>query len=124
MLAAGSWTENNFIFALADRDSKTDYRLRWQTIYENESFMRLTSLLGFIAGALTTISFVPQVLHAWRSKRCDDLSWAMLLTFSAGVVLWLVYGIRLWAMPVIVANAVTLALLLIIMALKTRYASR
>ena len=80
--------------------------------------MRLTSLLGFIAGTLTTISFVPQVLHACRSKRCDDLSWAMLLTFSAGVVLWLVYGIRLWAMPVIVANAVTLALLLIIMALK------
>jgi MtN3 and saliva related transmembrane protein len=88
------------------------------------SSMRLTSLLGFIAGALTTIAFIPQVVQAWRSKRCDDLSWAMLLTFSAGVVLWLLYGIRLWAMPVIVANAVTLALLLIIMALKTRYASR
>jgi MtN3 and saliva related transmembrane protein len=88
------------------------------------SSMRLTTLLGFVAGTLTTISFVPQVLHAWRSKRCDDLSWAMLLTFSAGAVLWLVYGLRLWAMPVIVANAVTLALLLVIMALKTRYAAR
>jgi len=85
--------------------------------------MRLTSLLGFIAGILTTISFVPQVVHAWRSKSCDDLSWGMLLTFSAGVVLWLVYGIRLWAMPIIVANAVTLALLLAIMALKARYAT-
>ena len=92
--------------------------------YENESYMHLTSLLGFIAGALTTVSFVPQVIHAWRSKRCDDLSWAMLLTFSAGVVLWLTYGFRLWAMPIIVANAVTLALLLTIMALKVRYASR
>jgi MtN3 and saliva related transmembrane protein len=86
--------------------------------------MRLTSLLGFIAGILTTVSFVPQVLHAWRSKSCDDLSWGMLLTFSGGVVLWLVYGIRLRAMPIIVANAVTLALLLIIMALKTRYTAR
>jgi MtN3 and saliva related transmembrane protein len=86
--------------------------------------MRLTSLLGFIAGILTTVSFVPQVLHAWHSKRCDDLSWGMLLTFSAGVVLWLVYGIRLWAMPIIVANAVTLALLLAIMALKARYTTR
>ena len=83
--------------------------------------MRLTSLLGFIAGALTTISFIPQVLHAWRSKSCNDLSWAMLLTFSAGVVLWLIYGVRLWAMPVIVANAVTLVLLLTIMVLKMRY---
>jgi MtN3 and saliva related transmembrane protein len=86
--------------------------------------MRLTSLLGFIAGALTTIAFIPQVLHAWRSKSCDDLSWGMLFTFAAGVVLWMVYGIRLWAMPVIVANAVTLALLLAIMALKARYAAR
>jgi MtN3 and saliva related transmembrane protein len=86
--------------------------------------MPLTTFLGFVAGTLTTISFVPQVLHAWRSKRCDDLSWAMLLTFSAGVVLWLVYGLRLWAMPVIVANAVTLALLLIIMVMKIRYAAR
>jgi MtN3 and saliva related transmembrane protein len=86
--------------------------------------MRLTTLLGFIAGTLTTISFVPQVLHAWRSKRCDDLSWAMLLTFSAGVVLWLVYGLRLCAMPVIVANAVTLVLLLVIMVMKARYATR
>lgn len=86
--------------------------------------MHLTSLLGFIAGILTTISFVPQVVHAWRSKRCDDLSWGMLLTFSAGVVLWLIYGFRLWAMPIILANAVTLALLLTIMALKARYAAR
>ena len=86
--------------------------------------MRLTALLGFIAGTLTTISFVPQVLHAFRSKRCDDLSWAMLFTFSGGVVFWLVYGIRLWAMPIIVANAVTLALLLAIMALKARYTTR
>jgi len=86
--------------------------------------MHLTTLLGFVAGTLTTISFVPQVLHAWRSKRCDDLSWAMLLTFSAGVMFWLAYGLRLWAMPVIVANAVTLALLLIIMVMKVRYAAR
>ena len=86
--------------------------------------MRLTSLLGFMAGILTTISFVPQVLHAWRSKSCDDLSWGMLLTFSGGVVLWMVYGIRLWAMPIIVANAITLALLLIIMVLKVRYTAR
>jgi MtN3 and saliva related transmembrane protein len=86
--------------------------------------MRLTALLGFLAGILTTLSFVPQVLHAWRSKRCDDLSWGMLSTFSAGVVLWLLYGLRLWAMPVILANAVTLALLVTIMVLKIRYKER
>jgi len=86
--------------------------------------MRLTMLLGFVAGMLTTVSFVPQVLKAWRSKSCHDLSWGMLITFSAGVVLWLAYGVRLWAMPIILANAVTLALLVTIGAMKVRYKGR
>jgi MtN3 and saliva related transmembrane protein len=86
--------------------------------------MRLTTLLGSLAGMLTTISFVPQVLKAWQSKRCDDLSWGMLITFSTGVVLWLIYGLRLWAMPIIIANAVTLALLVTIIVLKIRYKAR
>jgi MtN3 and saliva related transmembrane protein len=83
--------------------------------------MSLTALLGFIAGTLTTLSFVPQVLKVWRSKRCHDLSWGMLITFSGGAVLWLVYGLRLWAAPIIVANTVTLALLVTIGILKVRY---
>jgi MtN3 and saliva related transmembrane protein len=83
--------------------------------------MNLTVLLGFIAGSLTTISFVPQVFKAWRSKRCDDLSWGMLITFAAGVVMWLIYGWRLWAAPIILANAVTLSLLVMIGLLKARY---
>ncbi len=86
--------------------------------------MNFTVLLGFAAGTLTTIAFVPQVHKAWRSKRCDDLSWGMLITFSAGVVLWLLYGVFLHAAPIIVANAVTLALLIVIGALKARYRNR
>jgi len=86
--------------------------------------MGLTMLLGFFAGTLTTVSFVPQVLKAWQSKRCHDLSWGMLITFSAGVVLWLAYGLLLWAAPIILANAVTLSLLLTIATLKVRYRDR
>lgn len=86
--------------------------------------MRLTTLIGFVAGMLTTVSFVPQVHKAWRTKSCHDLSWGMLITFSAGVVLWLAYGVRLWAMPIILANAVTLALLVTIGAMKMRYRGR
>jgi MtN3 and saliva related transmembrane protein len=120
------WTENISLISskVVSADQSQNRIQDGQTEQQSESRMRLTALLGFMAGILTTISFVPQVLHAWRSKRCDDLSWGMLLTFSGGVVLWLIYGIRLWAMPVIVANAVTLALLLIIMALKARYTTR
>jgi len=83
--------------------------------------MHTAALLGFLAGTLTTLSFVPQVIKAWRSKRCEDLSWGMLITFSAGVVLWLAYGLMLWAAPIIAANAVTLALLITIGLLNIRY---
>jgi MtN3 and saliva related transmembrane protein len=83
--------------------------------------MKIITALGFLAGALTTLSFVPQVHKSWRSKRCDDLSWGMLLAFAAGVVLWLVYGLMLRAAPIIVANAVTLALLLAIILMKASY---
>jgi MtN3 and saliva related transmembrane protein len=88
-----------------------------------EHQMHLASTLGFIAGTLTTISFVPQVFKAWRSKRCHDLSWGMLITFSAGVTLWLAYGLMLWAAPIILANAVTLTLLVAIALLKAKYRS-
>lgn len=83
--------------------------------------MQITPFLGFVAGTLTTVSFVPQAHKAWRSKRCDDLSWGMLLVFSGGVLLWLLYGLLLGSAPIIVANAVTLALLLAIISMKARY---
>ncbi len=86
--------------------------------------MRFTTMLGFVAGILTTLSFVPQVYKAWSTKRCDDLSWGMLLTFASGVTLWLIYGLLLWALPIILANAVTLTLIVAILVLKARYRAR
>lgn len=82
------------------------------------------SLLGFVAGTLTTISFVPQVLKAWRTRRCEDISWGMLVSFAAGVFLWVVYGFIRREAPIIAANVVTLALVLMIVAMKVRFASR
>ncbi len=83
--------------------------------------MSPATLIGFAAGALTTFSFLPQVLKTYRTKRCDDLSMSMLLAFSTGVTLWLVYGLFLHSAPIISANAVTLALLAAILVMKARY---
>lgn len=88
---------------------------------ENLTNMRWITFLGFAAGTLTTVSFIPQVHKAWRTRRCDDLSLGMLLAFGAGVLLWLIYGLVLSASPIIVANAVTLALILALVFLKARY---
>ena len=83
--------------------------------------MLTITILGFLAGTLTTLSFIPQVHKAWTSKSCGDLSLGMLLAFGAGVLLWLVYGLLLHAAPIIVANLVTLSLILVLLFLKARY---
>lgn len=78
-------------------------------------------LLGLAAGTLTTAAFVPQLLKAWRSKSTGDLSWGMLVTFSTGVLLWLIYGVWIDSVPVILANAVTLLLQAGIVSLKIKH---
>jgi MtN3 and saliva related transmembrane protein len=83
--------------------------------------MQPITILGFVAGTLTTLSFLPQVHKAWTTRRCGDLSWGMLLAFGSGVALWLVYGLVLRAAPIIVANLVTFILILVLLALKARY---
>lgn len=78
-------------------------------------------LVGYIAGTLTTISFVPQVFRAWKLKETRDLSLAMLLFFAAGVLLWTLYGIRTGSMPIIAANVITFILILVLLWMKFRY---
>ena len=86
--------------------------------------MNLGDWVGLMAGTLTTIAFVPQVVKIWLTKSADDVSYLMFGIFSVGVVLWLAYGISLGAMPIIIANVVTLVLSLLVIALKMRYGRR
>jgi len=82
--------------------------------------MRLhAEAIGFYAGALTTIAFAPQVLRTWKTGG-RDLSWLMLALFGLGVALWLVYGLLVQALPVVVANGLTGAQVLLIVVLKLR----
>ncbi len=83
--------------------------------------METANILGLIAGALTTVAFIPQVIKIWKTKHATDISLGMFAIFSIGVLLWLFYGIEIDAVPVIVANAVTLGLSLTILVFKMRY---
>ena len=83
--------------------------------------MGMTDAIGFLAGALTTVAFIPQALKMYNSKSGKDVSARMLLIFSTGVILWMIYGILIESVPVIVANVVTLMLSATIIALKVRY---
>lgn len=75
-------------------------------------------VLGLLSGFLTTVAFVPQVLRVWRTRSARDISLEMYLLFTSGVAGWLIYGCMLGALPIILANAVTLVLALAVLVMK------
>jgi MtN3 and saliva related transmembrane protein len=83
--------------------------------------MDTPTLLGYAAGLLTTIAFVPQVAKIWATKSARDVSLPTFVTFALGVALWLAYGIVKQEPPIIVWNAVTLLLAGAILAMKLRF---
>ena len=79
--------------------------------------------VGILAGCCTTASFLPQVVHTWRTKSVEDLSLRMYLLLTTGVVLWLIYGLSIGSLAVTLANGVTLVLVAAILAMKLVYSS-
>ena len=78
-------------------------------------------MVGLAAGAFTTVSFLPQVIHTIKTKSSRDLSLGMICFFLVGIVLWLIYGIMVTAWPIILTNAVTTALALVLLFFIIRY---
>ncbi len=88
--------------------------------------MTYIDILGYIAACLTTLSFVPQAWLVIRTKRTGGISLLMYSLFVLGVALWLAYGIATNAMPIILANAITLGLAgtILFIAAKARFGRR
>jgi MtN3 and saliva related transmembrane protein len=83
--------------------------------------MTLQDTVGTLAATLTTIAFLPQAVLIWRTRATHGVSLGMYSIFTTGVVLWLIYGAMLQAWPIIVANAITLALAAFILWMKLRH---
>jgi MtN3 and saliva related transmembrane protein len=77
--------------------------------------------IGTLAGLLTTIAFIPQVWRVWKTRSARDISLPMYVIFTAGVALWFAYGLMTGALPLIVANGVTLLLAGAVLAMKLRF---
>lgn len=80
-----------------------------------------SELIGYMAATLTTVSFVPQALHSFKTKDVSGISLGMYSIFTLGIALWLTYGLLISAWPIVIANVITLALASLILALKLRY---
>ena len=83
--------------------------------------MLFADWIGTLAAVLTTSSFVPQVLHTFRTKDVSGISLGMYSAFTLGVGLWLGYGLLLDAWPIVIANAITVSLATCILVMKLRY---
>lgn len=84
----------------------------------------MNDVIGYIAASLTTLSFLPQALHTFRTRDVSGISLGMYSLFTLGIALWLVYGVLQGAWPLILANSVTFTLALCILAMKLRYGRR
>ena len=83
--------------------------------------MQITEAIGYLAASLTTCSFVPQAWLTFKTKDVSGISLGMYSAFTLGIALWLAYGLLISAWPIVVANAITLALASAILLMKLRY---
>jgi MtN3 and saliva related transmembrane protein len=80
--------------------------------------MTETTALGLLAGLLTTLAWIPQVVKTWRTRSTGDLSLGMYLVMVSGLALWFVYGLVIGDVALIIANGVTCALAATVLYLK------
>ncbi len=83
--------------------------------------MNTADLIGSLAACLTTVSFVPQAWLTFKTRDVSGVSLLMYSVFTVGVALWLAYGVLLRSWPMVIANAITLVLALMILAMKLVY---
>lgn len=83
--------------------------------------MNGATLLGLLAGTLTTFAAIPQVVKTWRSRHARDISIWQPVLLVAGMILWLVYGILMHDLPLIAANSFSIACYFLLIVMKIRY---
>lgn len=83
--------------------------------------MDFVTLIGYLAAICTTIAFIPQVVRIVKTKDTKGISLIMYITFTIGVLSWLIYGICLNELPIVLCNAVTLVLSVTIVGFKIKY---
>ena len=77
--------------------------------------------LGYVAGTITVLSFLPQVVRAWRTRQTRDLSRGMFALLVASGALWMLYGALTRDWPVVATNAGMVALNGALVVAKLRY---
>lgn len=78
-------------------------------------------MIGTIAGILTTLAFLPQVIQVLQTKDTKAISLGMYLMSVTGIFLWMLHGYRIGDMALFIANVITFCLALVILIAKLKY---
>jgi MtN3 and saliva related transmembrane protein len=81
----------------------------------------LITIIGLLAAACTTFSFLPQAVKTIRTKDTTSISLSMYALFTVGTLLWFLYGLFSNNIPVYLANGITLIFAMIILLYKLKY---
>lgn len=84
--------------------------------------MDFTEIIGIAAGTCTSSSLIPQVVTTVKKKTATEVSTFMFIVLLAGNGLWMYYGIEKKDVPIIATNALSLALNVVMLFLKYKYA--
>ena len=79
------------------------------------------TFLAFVAGALTSTGYLPQIFKGLKTRKLDDVSLLMPAVLGFGMILWLIYGLAREDPAIIAANVVGSSLTAILVLMKVRY---
>ncbi len=83
--------------------------------------MNTIAMLGLVAGTITSITFIPQVIKIWKTRSAKDISVAMLLLLLLGVSMWLIYGIIVKDIAIIYTNSMVMGMGLLMLYFKWKF---
>lgn len=86
--------------------------------------MTLADILGYFAAMGTTFAFIPQAYKVYKTKHTSDLSLGTFSMFCAGLILWIVYGFVVNAMPIILSNSITFVMAFYIFVMIVKYGKK
>jgi len=81
----------------------------------------IADLVGFIAGILTSINIIPQIIHSIKTKKVEDVSLWMFIIYDIGLLLWITYGIMILSYPIMIMDGIACLSSLLMTYIKIRY---
>lgn len=86
--------------------------------------MDIVTLIGLVAGLLTTFSFLPQIIKVIRTEDVKSISLTMYCCYCIGVIMWLIYGFYICNVVLLITNSFSLLFGIMMLTMKLKYTNR